>query len=168
MNVMFLSDLHLGHTNCAKWRGFESVDEMDETIYNNIMSRCSKRSTLYLLGDTIFDRSNLWMIEDISRTLNGNLKLVMGNHDFERADAPSFEELSPYLASVHGLVKYKEFWLSHAPIHPGSLRGKINLHGHTHDSKIQDERYFNVCCDVHNYTPIDLQEIRKRIKNGEI
>jgi len=30
--VLFEGDLHLGHVNMAKWRGFSSVEEHDEYI----------------------------------------------------------------------------------------------------------------------------------------
>lgn len=39
---------------------------------------------------------------------------------------------------VYSLVKYKGFWLSHAPIHPEELRGCKNIHGHCHDAVISD------------------------------
>lgn len=66
--------------------------------------------------------------------------------------------------SVHSLIKYKEFWLSHAPLHPQELRGKINLHGHVHGSTIPDRNYFNCCLENTNYSPISLQQIRDKIK----
>ena len=75
--------------------------------------------------------------------------------------------VSQYYDEVYSLLKYKEFWLSHCPIHPDELRGKLSLHGHTHNHNIDDPRYFNTSCENIDYTPISLHEIREimSIKN---
>lgn len=65
---------------------------------------------------------------------------------------------------VQGFMKYKEFWLSHCPIHPAELRGKTNLHGHVHSATIDDVRYFNTSLENINYKPISLYMIREKIK----
>lgn len=65
-----------------------------------------------------------------------------------------------YFNKVCGFEKYKKSWLSHAPIHPAELRGKINIHGHVHDATITDEnglpdlRYFNVSLENTGGRPI--------------
>ena len=60
-------------------------------------------------------------------------------------------------------VKYKEFWLSHAPIHPEELRDRINIHGHVHYKNIDDARYFNVSCENIGFKPISLENIRLKV-----
>lgn len=64
---------------------------------------------------------------------------------------------------VHGLLKYKEFWLSHAPLHPDELRGKNNVHGHVHTESVNDLQYLNVSVDSSfmNFFPRTLHEIRE-------
>lgn len=69
---------------------------------------------------------------------------------------------------VQGFMKYKEFWLSHAPIHPNELRGKVNIHGHVHSATIDDDRYFNTSLENIGYKPISLQEIRKIVHKGNV
>ena len=63
---------------------------------------------------------------------------------------------------VHALLKYKEFWLSHAPLHPDELRGKRNIHGHVHTASVPDTKYLNVSVDstFMNYLPRTLTEVR--------
>ena len=67
---------------------------------------------------------------------------------------------------MFGLYKYKEFWLSHAPIHPCELRGKRNIHGHVHQNHVMDEhhkrdnRYINVCVENTDGAPVSLDKIR--------
>ncbi len=59
---------------------------------------------------------------------------------------------------MQSLVKYKNFWLSHAPVHPGELSGKKNLHGHTHFELMGDPRYINVCVEYAK-SPVRLEDI---------
>jgi calcineurin-like phosphoesterase family protein len=91
------------------------------------------------------------------------VKIILGNHDLERGNAPSLEDylLIPNL-EVYGMVKkYKKIWLTHAPIHPKELRGKFNVHGHVHKQSLNDKRYLNVSMEAINYKPIDLAAVYK-------
>ena len=69
---------------------------------------------------------------------------------------------------VYGFVKYKEFWLSHCPIHPNELRGKVNIHGHVHNKTIIDCNYFNTSCENVDFKPISLENIRLQIKSNNV
>ena len=91
--------------------------------------------------------------------------LILGNHCTERNNI-TVSDLSEAFDEIHGVLKYKEFWLTHTPMHPVELRGKMNIHGHVHRHSINDPRYINVCPEVCNYSPISLHEIRKNIENG--
>lgn len=69
---------------------------------------------------------------------------------------------------VHALWSYKGFWISHAPIHPEELRGKKNIHAHTHNYKIKDSfNYRSVSLEQINYTPISLHALQEEFKNKE-
>lgn len=145
MKVCFWSDLHLGHTNITKFRPiFSTMEEHDEFIMDTITSMKDKRTVFYILGDAFVSRNGLEKFEK----LFGNVRttLVLGNHDLER-EGLSFKDLIGVVDNVQSLVKYKNFWLSHAPIHHGELRGKKNLHGHTHFELMGDPRYINVCVE---------------------
>ena len=66
---------------------------------------------------------------------------------------------------VEGMLRYKHAWLTHSPIHTDELRGKINIHGHTHFHCIDDTRYENVCMENIDYTPVEwFKLIEKRKK----
>ncbi|MGL5582112.1 MAG: metallophosphoesterase, partial [Cetobacterium sp.] len=155
----FISDPHFSHRNILKYRKqFESIHHHDSTIISNWNQRVTKRDKVFVLGDACFDENALELVSQ----LNGTKHLVMGNHEF----------LSPRLwevfSSVSGPIKYKEFWLSHMPIHPEELRGKKNIHGHMHGHIIDDQaNYFNVSCECLDYTPINLQDIRKEFRKHE-
>lgn len=50
--------------------------------------------------------------------------------------------------------------LSHEPI---DVPWAFNIHGHIHDSKHKnDKRHFNVCSDVNNYLPINMNQWMKQ------
>jgi calcineurin-like phosphoesterase family protein len=156
MNVWFLGDTHFGHINIAKFRK-EVVSEEDNRnwIAKHWKENVTKRDIVWVLGDSAFTQAGL----DFFKTLPGEKRLVRGNHD----NLPTDEYLKVF-TTVEGLVRYKEFWLSHAPIHPLELRGKFSLHGHVHYSTIPDDRYLNCSCEnlfaLKKRPLISLQEVR--------
>ena len=156
-NVWFCSDLHFGHQNIHKFRReFESEEANREFIKSSWRDCVTKRDIVYVLGDACFSMDTVANFSE----LPGEKILVRGNHDL--LDTQVYLK---YFSGVYGILKYKEFWLSHAPIHPEELRGKINLHGHVHNATIKDNRYLNCCPE--NLVPlvgrplISLYEIRK-------
>lgn len=159
-NVLFCSDLHFGHKNIGKFRNSLISDNTEEEnrwrICEDWRKRVTKRDIVYVLGDACFSMDTIFEFGE----LPGKKILVRGNHDL--LDTQVYLK---YFDGVYGLLKYKEFWLSHAPIHPNELRGKVNLHGHVHYGTIPDKRYFNCCPE--NLWPlvgsslISLDEIRK-------
>lgn len=159
-NVLFCSDLHFGHKNIGKFRNSLISDNTEEEnrrrICEDWRKRVTKRDIVYVLGDACFSMDTIFEFGE----LPGKKILVRGNHDL--LDTQVYLK---YFDGVYGLLKYKEFWLSHAPIHPNELRGKVNLHGHVHYGTIPDKRYLNCCPE--NLWPlvgsslISLDEIRK-------
>lgn len=156
MSVLFCSDLHFGHNNIQKFR-LHVVSEEDNRaqIKRDWKERVTKRDDVYVLGDACF---KMEMLNDIAE-LPGRKYLVRGNHD--KLDTSAYLKV---FTQVYGLLKYKEFWLSHAPIHPNELRGKVNLHGHVHYATIPDKRYFNCCVEnlysMNKNSLISLDQVR--------
>lgn len=161
-NVWFTSDLHFGHKNIQKFR-LEVLNEEDnrERIKQDWRDLVDKRDDVYVLGDAAF---TMEAVQDFER-LMGRKFLVRGNHD--ELDTQVYLK---YFTSVYGLKKYKEFWLSHAPIHPNELRGKVNLHGHVHYQSVEDNNYFNLCVEnlwkMGYPSLISLDQIRSHYSNG--
>jgi calcineurin-like phosphoesterase family protein len=157
-NVWFISDIHGGHKNLVRWRDdFETEEEHFEFVKENYHKVVTKRDHVYFLGDIAFNQERLW---DISGWGGEKKILVCGNHDTEHL---SMRDLANAFDEVHALVKYKEFWLSHAPVHSDELRGKVNIHGHCHNHLIDDPRYVNVCLEHTDYAPISLEAIRSKV-----
>ena len=155
--VYFIGDLHLGHKKILEfsgdYRGGNTVDEHDEWVINQWNSVVTQRDVVYVLGDVAFTREGLLKCS----RLNGHKKLILGNHDVFHVCA--YQRVG--FKVLPGLFKYKDYWLSHAPIHPAELRGRKNIHGYVHHKSIEDERYLNV--SVENLTdgkPIFLEAIR--------
>lgn len=161
--VFFISDLHLGCKNILNFSGHlrdgDTSLEHDHILVTRWNTTVSKRDKVYVLGDVCFDHDRLPLLEE----LKGTKVLIRGNHD-DNLHASTWLK---YFSDVQGITKYgKEFWLSHAPIHPAELRGKRNIHGHVHSNSIRDaygeldNRYINVCVETNLGYPISLDQIR--------
>ena len=160
-----ISDCHFGHKNIAKYRPqFKTAEEHDEYVLNNIKSAVTKRDTLYFMGDICFTTESIQFIKSI---VCNKKVLVMGNHDAERGGMKKVDLFEAF-DDVTSLVTKKGCWLSHAPIHPDELRGKFNIHGHTHNHNVNDYRYANVSCENVGYRPVELLDVKAVMERGEI
>lgn len=155
-SVYFISDLHLGHKRILDFskdqRKQPDVATHDKWIVDSWNSVVTKRDVIYCLGDIAFSKQGL----ELCHQLNGIKKAILGNHDgftIEEYQAAGFIILP-------SIYRYKEWWLTHCPIHPAELRGKKNIHGHVHNKTIPDNRYINVCVEAVNGKPISIDEIR--------
>lgn len=175
--------MHLGHKGISrKFRPeFASDTEHDKVIIENIATTVGKRDTLWIGGDCFFDTEAYEAF--FEKVFCHQVHWIIGNHDTDKAgrhlNVKRFCQMdNPMYGKVVSLVSYKGCWLSHHPIHPQELYGKLNIHGHTHKTKMQkevqvlfcgstrleyreDERYVNVCCEHINYKPVDLNQLIK-------
>ncbi|MBV1929576.1 MAG: hypothetical protein KUG81_08720 [Gammaproteobacteria bacterium] len=167
--VRFIADLHFHHENCAKWRGFKSVEEMNELIVTNWNKVVHKKDVTYILGDITNEKANY----DILDRLNGVKHVVLGNHD----DRRHVRKLLDHVNTVAGAIKYKKVHIiTHIPVHSSQMnnRYKFNIHGHVHeksikaltwdyelkeDKEILHPNYINVSVENIDYTPRTLKEL---------
>lgn len=166
-NIFFISDTHFGHENILKFkntdnshlRTFDDVYHMDQHMIDCWNAVVQPTDKVYHLGDLAFG-NNL----DIMKFLRGTKILIRGNHDRQQ-----LSNYAKYFKDVRG-VEHRGEWkmtLSHIPIHPDSVKDNwTNVHGHLHCRVIPDSRYFNVSVERINYTPIELGELKERIKNA--
>ena len=166
--VRFIADLHLGHANMAKRRGFSSVEEHDEYIIKKWNSVVVKRDLTYVLGDVTMESAKSYPLLD---KLNGRKIVVGGNHD----KPAHTKELLKHVDSIAGMVQYKGIFLTHCPVHPREMEYRIkhNIHGHIHENYVEyafrlfgikilsrvDRRYHCVSCEHVDYTPKTLKEL---------
>ncbi len=159
-NVFFMADLHLEHKAISKYRQcVGSVEENTEKLKTNYNGIVTKRDIVFFLGDVTFSFEALMEL----KTWNGEKILVAGNHDTDHLTMEQIIQAGVY-NKVYGLKKYKEFWLSHAPIHPDELRGKVNINGHVHHQTVADARYVNVSVDNTDMRPVALNHIREVVR----
>lgn len=174
----FMSDPHFGHYKIITFkdddgnlvRPFESIEEHDNLMIDNINRLVRPMDKLYLLGDVIMYRRNFPILD---RIITKKLILIRGNHDiFKLKDyLPYFKDVRAYkVMPKHGII------FSHCPIHECQLKGrwKLNVHGHMHHNFVEhpkymkakeDPLYFNICPERIGYEPIELEEILEIKKN---
>jgi len=158
-NVFLISDLHLGHANICKFlradgtkvRPWDDPDEMDAVIIENWNKVVRPNDKVYDLGDCIINRRNFPLLS----RLNGKKRLIRGNHDIFHTS-----EYMEYYEEIYGVRVLDDMVLSHYPIARDSINRETNVHGHLHHNDIPDGRYYNVCVENINYTPVALEDLR--------
>lgn len=164
MTTFFIGDTHFGHKNILTFtrndgtplRSFPSIEEMDEHLVKCWNSVVKDTDLVYHMGDVVMNRKNL----PIVHRLNGRKILIRGNHDM----AP-ISELLEHFEEIYATYCMKDIILSHIPIAKESLdRFGTNVHGHLHAHNLNDPVYFNVSAEQLDYTPISLEDLRKKIE----
>jgi calcineurin-like phosphoesterase family protein len=173
----FTSDTHFGHRNILDFekdaRPFDNVEEMNEQLIKNWNETVNPKDIVFHLGDFAFGAVNV----PIADRLNGNKRLVMGNHDCH-----SFDLYVRHFQRLFGAHHWKRCILTHIPVHPHNLGGRflLNVHGHLHSKRVyrngllhcgewawhggDDPNYFNVAVELHNLRPVHSSVIMERLK----
>ena len=180
--VYFISDLHLGHSNCLAYdnRPFKTVEDQDKFIIEEWNKTVKPTDEVWILGDISW--YNPQKTVEIYSQINDIKNLCIGNHDKRLLKNKKvhdlFNEITDYkelsIPEVQGKVV-----LCHYPIpcFNGHFHGWIHLHGHVHSSfewnmmenfksqmvALYEKpcEMFNVGCmmDYMNYRPRTIQEI---------
>ena len=179
MTVRFIGCLHLGHTNIAKYRGWENAEKQDEFLIQEWNKVVSKRDLTYIVGDITMEKALDYYKLD---QLNGRKIVVLGNHDRYQ----DVKKLLDYVDGVAGAIDYKGFILTHVPIHPNEVQFyRGNIHAHIHyenrleevvvsDSYLDKDnkpaatlhKYFNVDAHLIGYAPLSIDDLNgKKYKN---
>jgi len=158
MKIFFTADQHWCHKRIIEYenREFSIVEEMNETMilcWNEVVD---KNDLIFHLGDFSLGKSQ--DTKDIFNQLNGNIILVLGNHDRHKS-LTYWKEKVGFMNAYKEPIDTGKFILSHEPvINPE----KINIHGHVHSQTFNyyDER-FHKCVSVerHNYYPVLLENL---------
>lgn len=135
MKYFVIADTHFGHEKIIRYcnRPFRTVEEMDETLIKNWNETVSKKDTVLVLGD--FALGTKEYIENITKKLNGNKILILGNHD-ERSE--DFYRSIGFNTVFRFPILWNNFFLmSHAPLQLSETTPYFNFYGHVHT----DEKY---------------------------
>lgn len=82
MAIRYISDLHFGHSNVARYdnRPWTDPSVMDKEMIKLWNGTVDKNDTVYILGDVVWSKDpQVW--KDILSQLNGTKIIIKGNHD---------------------------------------------------------------------------------------
>lgn len=170
MNRIFLiSDSHLNHCNIISYcnRPFKDAYEMNKEIIKSWNKVVNNEDIVYHLGD--FGFGNKEQIIEWVKSMNGRIRLVLGNHD----NHPVKWYLDCGFDRVYdkSIIIQEKYILSHAPIEFSSNLGPFkNIHGHVHndiDYLAPTSQRLNVSCEVLDYVPITIEEAIKRMERAK-
>lgn len=174
--IYFISDLHLNHNKIFVWgrRGFNSVEEMNETLIERFNARVTNDDEVWILGDVALGDINESI--PLLQRLNGKIHIVIGNHDTDTRVA-AYQELGwDCHCAMRLKYKKKSFFLSHYPAvtyspedehHRNIWEVILNLHGHTHSTSRfwhENPYMYHVGVEANGGYPISIDEICEDIK----
>lgn len=149
----FISDTHFNHENIIKYcnRPFDNVGDMNKYIIQQWNNVVNKDDVVYHLGDFVL-QSDKETVSDLVSKLNGNIILLIGNHDrFGKQKL-----LDCGFIEVHKTLVIDKYILTHKPLKLEQIGGGMtNIHGHIHnyDKGLDKDKYINVSCEVLGYKP---------------
>ena len=175
-NIWFTSDTHFNHNKSFLYepRGFSSIVEHDIEVVRKWNEIVKSTDIVYHLGDIGMGK-NIEYLCSIVKSLNGNIKWILGNHctdnRIKHIGALSNIEVIGYADKLK-ISRNISLFLCHYPTltMPRNLDGKLNgctysLCGHTHtkDRWLNWDKggIYHVELDAHNCYPVSLEEVRK-------
>jgi calcineurin-like phosphoesterase family protein len=181
MNIFFTSDHHHRHINISgpkltKWnsgyRNFESLEEMSDTIINNLNSMAKYGDKVYLLGDVIMGSNPEYHLPVIMNKINcKDITLIYGNHDKVIRKNVHLQQL------FNGCYDYLEvrinkqlFVLCHYAFGVWNEmgRGSINCYAHSHNNYTRNiGRQIDVGVDTNGFYPYHIDEIIEKMNKIE-
>lgn len=187
--IYFSSDWHGFHKNLIRgtssWedkkacRDFETIEEHNKTLINNINNKVSWDSILYFLGDWSFGGiDNVWKLRDQINCQT--IHFVAGNHDHHQREnrivktEAGFKNLQSLFTTYNEILSKKiggqQMTLCHYALRSWekASKGSWNLHGHNHGGLPDYEingvkmRTLDVGIDCHpNFEPFSFAEIQE-------
>lgn len=177
------SDFHINHSNIAgkntsRWddgyRIFNSVDEMNDTIINNVNKYVKWDDTLWFLGDFCFGGHHLtpkWRSMINCQTIHW----IIGNHD-EHA-YKYVDDFTSVLDYWEGKIDSYKFVLMHYAMRVWnhSHKGVYHCYGHSHSSlehtpygRSMDVGIDNAYRLFKEYRPFSIEEVVKILSRRSI
>lgn len=168
--LYFVSDSHFGHFNVIRYssRPYDTVEEMDSALINNWNRIVKPEDTVWHLGDVAFYK-DFYQLTELFASLNGNINIVLGNHD--RLIENNREDLlsSGLIKSIQPYAEVKTNKQLIVLFHYGcrvwrnSHHSSILLYGHSHGSLPPWGKSVDVGVDskeiTQDYRPVSLDEV---------
>lgn len=183
--------MHFFHKNIcrgtSKWpdksktRDFDSIEQMNKAIIDNINDIIMPNDTFYILGDFAFGNIDSYLMREQINCLN--IHYICGNHSNRhgREYNPVMKNGKRVSSLFSSYQTYKEvyinktlFVLFHYPINSWNSmsKGAIHLHGHCHSDSAN--KFFNggksmdIGVDGNDYMPYSLDQITEIMNNKPI
>lgn len=142
---------------------------MDEKIITNWNRTVGPHDDVYLLGDVFFH--NAENAKKIVRRLNGNINVIMGNHDKVLRNNSElrgmFNQICPPLYEIK--IDDIPIIMCHYPLLTWNKdhHGSFMLHGHAHGGIPFDEKHrrMDVGVDCNNFTPFSWDEVKRKLNS---
>jgi len=164
--LFFTSDTHFGHANIITFcnRPFADVHEMNKRMTDNWNEMVPHDGLVIHTGDMAMGDPHIYR-----QHLNGEIILVLGNHDKIRF----YKEFRAIHACLildvkdwkH--IKGHSICANHYPML--SWPGKFHVHGHHHEqvTAYHSHRY-NIGVDTNNFAPISYLELMRKFSLHQI
>ena len=170
-NIWFISDTHFNHNKpfIYEARGYNTIEEMNESILEKWNSIIKPNDTVYHLGDVFLNDFETGI--NIIKQLNGHIHLAIGNHDTETRLA-AFKNIFDEIQFGYRL-KFKQgcLLLSHYPqlTNNSDYFYTYSIHGHTHSPNpfCEFPLMYNVNCEAHDCNPVAYEDLLYEIKNHD-
>lgn len=157
--------IFVSHRNIISYcnRPFATVADMNKAMIDNWNKVVRKEDKVIMNGD--FALCGKERIIEIGRQLNGRKTLILGNH--EGASLKTYYDAGFEMVSKYPILIDEFFIVSHMPQYMQKNGLYVNVFAHVHDNpafKDVGERSFCTSAERINYTPIEFEDIKARIR----
>lgn len=184
--VWFTSDTHFYHENILRYcnRPFRDIAEMNETLVRNWNEVVPPDDVVFHLGDFAFGSPGQW--NDILSRLNGQIYLILGNHDMKQIRQGFMGRFAHVTQQMLIRVGGQPVVLNHNPFlaYGGAYRNVWQLFGHVHSGPLSGKgkdgdsgsgkdlprlsmlfpRQYDVGVDNNDFRPVSFAEVKRKIE----
>ncbi len=154
---------------------FDDYDSMHRHLIYKWNEKVSEEDDIYIIGD-FSNESGYLKTSKLLKFLNGNKYLIKGNNDRfadnVQFDKTLFKFIKDYyvldIENYNNIIK--KAVLFHYPIleWEGYYNNTILIHGHWHKNKKYNKLAFNTASDLHNFSPLSINEILEMVQNEHL
>lgn len=164
MSVFWTADFHLGHKNIIEYcnRPFDTVEEMDRAILQNLNEKVKSDDILYFLGD--FCMASKQRTREYREAINcKEVYMVWGNHDKHWSEWMFKDCWEQKLISING----QKIFCNHYCMKSwrDSFHGSWHMFAHSHGTLRPDvgAMAMDVGVDCHNFYPVSFEEVKAQM-----